>query len=535
MPAADGKLRFWRNTTRRRPRRRARPRRWPPTRSATSGTRISTTARGRPGLVPHVEHDRQRRRGAAGLGQPVRRRARPRIASRSTATPSGALVFGAGTVQWPWGLDSTHDRGRRGQPRAMQQATVEPLRRHGRAARPAAARPAGRRAVHRHASPPDRRRPRRSSPGNPATASGPRPTPAAAASAPSRSRPTTAPAGIRPRGRETWTYSWTPPAPGPVAVRTRAADDSGNLRAAAGSGGGGTARRWHRRRWHRRGGTGGGGRRRTAAAADRRRATGGGGRAATRRRRHRHGPPARRATGPRGAPRAHPAHSRAGLARGLSSCASRARPARAAARSACGCCADAGWPAAARHGRRRPGPHRDREARSGDAAQARRRSLAARHRGRRRRRRGGQQRHDRHPRSGCLRRRGADTATHQALRAGGCAVGAGRSPAPAAAARRRARRSPCSSSPTPRDQFGRYYAEILRAEGLNAFAVADHERAHAGALADVLTWSCLGEAPSADRAGRGADRLGPGRRQPDRHAARPEARRPARARRRRGT
>ena len=24
---------------------------------------------------------------------------------------SGALVFGAGTVQWSWGLDSNHDRG----------------------------------------------------------------------------------------------------------------------------------------------------------------------------------------------------------------------------------------------------------------------------------------------------------------------------------------------------------------------------------------------------------------------------------------
>jgi hypothetical protein len=23
---------------------------------------------------------------------------------------SGALVFGAGTIQWPWGLDATHDR-----------------------------------------------------------------------------------------------------------------------------------------------------------------------------------------------------------------------------------------------------------------------------------------------------------------------------------------------------------------------------------------------------------------------------------------
>jgi hypothetical protein len=44
---------------------------------------------------------------------------------------SGALVFGAGTVQWAWGLDSTHDGG--GSPaahvpdQAMQQATVNLL------------------------------------------------------------------------------------------------------------------------------------------------------------------------------------------------------------------------------------------------------------------------------------------------------------------------------------------------------------------------------------------------------------------------
>ncbi len=25
--------------------------------------------------------------------------------------PNGALVFGAGTVQWSWGLDDKHDRG----------------------------------------------------------------------------------------------------------------------------------------------------------------------------------------------------------------------------------------------------------------------------------------------------------------------------------------------------------------------------------------------------------------------------------------
>jgi hypothetical protein len=37
---------------------------------------------------------------------------------------SGALVFGAGTVQWSWGLDSNHDRGNTAPNLAMQQATV---------------------------------------------------------------------------------------------------------------------------------------------------------------------------------------------------------------------------------------------------------------------------------------------------------------------------------------------------------------------------------------------------------------------------
>ena len=37
---------------------------------------------------------------------------------------SGALVFGAGTVQWSWGLDSNHDRGSAAPDVRMQQATV---------------------------------------------------------------------------------------------------------------------------------------------------------------------------------------------------------------------------------------------------------------------------------------------------------------------------------------------------------------------------------------------------------------------------
>jgi hypothetical protein len=38
--------------------------------------------------------------------------------------PSGALVFGAGTVQWSWGLDETHDRAASTEDPRMQQATV---------------------------------------------------------------------------------------------------------------------------------------------------------------------------------------------------------------------------------------------------------------------------------------------------------------------------------------------------------------------------------------------------------------------------
>jgi hypothetical protein len=37
---------------------------------------------------------------------------------------SGALVFGAGTVQWSWGLDNIHDRGSAAASRDMQQATA---------------------------------------------------------------------------------------------------------------------------------------------------------------------------------------------------------------------------------------------------------------------------------------------------------------------------------------------------------------------------------------------------------------------------
>src|SRR5947209_15428251 len=56
-------------------------------------------------------------------------------APNSTAThhlalyraPGGALVFGAGTVQWSWGLDSDHDGSSSFTDVRMQQATVNLL------------------------------------------------------------------------------------------------------------------------------------------------------------------------------------------------------------------------------------------------------------------------------------------------------------------------------------------------------------------------------------------------------------------------
>ena len=49
--------------------------------------------------------------------------------------PSGALVFGAGTVQWSWGLDGTHDRGGLDRGPADAAGDGQPAVRHGRAAR----------------------------------------------------------------------------------------------------------------------------------------------------------------------------------------------------------------------------------------------------------------------------------------------------------------------------------------------------------------------------------------------------------------
>ena len=222
VPAADGKMRFWRNTSDRLAGRRARPRRSRRTRSATSGTKTSTTAPARPACStsPRPPPDVSQRLldygSNYGPGTATHRLTLYRA-------PSGALVFGAGTVQWSWGLDGNHDRGGSTADSRMQQATVNLLADMGvqpatlqaglvaasastdtlaptatyRQLRSTARNVAGGSKGH------DQRHRHRLDGGT-----------GAARSAASRSRSTAAAPGIR-RGRGNWTYSWTPSAPGP--------------------------------------------------------------------------------------------------------------------------------------------------------------------------------------------------------------------------------------------------------------------------------------------------------------------------------
>ena len=121
-------------------------------RSATSGTWTSTTASGPPAHPHVVDHSQRDAQYLLDYGSSY---------GTGTAThaltlyrhSSGALVFGAGTVQWSWGLDAVHDcSGAPADPR-MQQATVNLLRRHGRAAAHAAARTGSRGGVDGHGRP----------------------------------------------------------------------------------------------------------------------------------------------------------------------------------------------------------------------------------------------------------------------------------------------------------------------------------------------------------------------------------------------
>jgi len=145
---------------------------------------------------------------------------------------SGARVFGAGTVQWMWGLDSHHDRGNESPDVRMQQATVNLLADLG--AQPDSLQ-AGLVA---------------------ATASTDTTPPASQVSSPADGGNVASGATVvisgtaadsggvvggvevstdggatwhRATGRSNWSYTWTAGAAGSAVIRSRAVDDSGNL------------------------------------------------------------------------------------------------------------------------------------------------------------------------------------------------------------------------------------------------------------------------------------------------------------------
>jgi hypothetical protein len=148
--------------------------------------------------------------------------------------PSGALVFGAGTVQWSWGLDSNHDRGAAAADPAMRQATVNLFADMGvqpatlvaglvaasasadtTAPTAAIGTPSGGSTVQSGAA---------------VTISG---TAADAGGVVGGVEVSTDGATWHPAtGRGDWTYTWRPGVPGSATIRARAVDDSANVGAA---------------------------------------------------------------------------------------------------------------------------------------------------------------------------------------------------------------------------------------------------------------------------------------------------------------
>ena len=122
VPAADGKMRFWRGTT---------------VASQTSGA-TATLGSGTVGYEWDEDADNGfrppgliRLSTTAASGVQVLQDYGSTYGSGSAThsltmyrAPSGALVFGGGTTQWSWGLDSSHDRGSGAASVPMKQATV---------------------------------------------------------------------------------------------------------------------------------------------------------------------------------------------------------------------------------------------------------------------------------------------------------------------------------------------------------------------------------------------------------------------------
>lgn len=235
VPSDDGKMRFWRNT--------------PVSTLAASAT--ATLPNGTLGYEWDIDADNgSRPPGLIRLSTttvtnaPLLQDYGSTYAS-GTAThsltlykhSSGALVFGAGTVQWAWGLDATHDRAGTPVDASMRQATVNLLADMG--AQPGSLQ-AGLLVASASA---DTAAPTstitaplagsNTQLGTPIVISG---TASDAGGGVVGGVEVSVDGGVtwrRAVGRATWTYSWTPTATGSFTLRSRATDDSGNLESPA--------------------------------------------------------------------------------------------------------------------------------------------------------------------------------------------------------------------------------------------------------------------------------------------------------------
>ena len=233
VPAADGKMRFWRNTSI----------------ASLAPNETATLAANTLGYEWDEDLDNGFR--PAGLidlssttrsGVEVLQDYGSNYASGTAThhltlyrTSSGALVFGAGTVQWSWGLDGEHDRGVSSPDPRMQQATVNLLADMG--AQPATLQGGlvAASASTDHSAPtatistPNGGANFQS--GSPITISGTA-TDAGGGQVGGVEVSTDNGNSWHPApGRASWSYRWTPGTVGAATIRARAVDDSGNLQA----------------------------------------------------------------------------------------------------------------------------------------------------------------------------------------------------------------------------------------------------------------------------------------------------------------
>jgi len=231
VPAADGKMRFWRNTS---------IATLAPNTVATLPAGVlgyewdedpdnafrppgiiwlsSTTLDGKPILADYGSN--------YGTGKATHHLTLYR-------SSSGALVFGVGTVQWSWGLDSNHDRGNAPPDPRMQQATVNLFADMG-------AQPASLQAGLLPAMASTAVTPPSSNISSPATGSTAQSCTIMTVAGTAAAAGGGAVGGVdvsvdggstwhHATGRENWSYAWRPATLGTVSIKSRAVDDNGNI------------------------------------------------------------------------------------------------------------------------------------------------------------------------------------------------------------------------------------------------------------------------------------------------------------------